>query len=195
MFFLAAVLGETVYYTHSEIVVKRGQGESQTSARTDFGWHQDSGYIPYQHTPYLSCWCALTEMTMKNGTLSVLPIERNPLADLDHKICWYDKPRPSTSVSFPCYEHKRDKDSPDMIGYFGSDPGIEVLCPAGSIVVFSSLTLHRSSSNRTHALRSAYNIQYSSVPLRNEDGQSLRHKADPFIWESTLTETAKQWQQ
>ncbi|UJR29462.1 hypothetical protein I4U23_010674 [Adineta vaga] len=179
-----AVLGETVYYTHSEIVVKRGQEGKINPERTTFAWHQDSGYVPYQHTPYLSCWCALTEMTSTNGTISVLPIEQNPLEDENHHINWSDKPRPSTEVKFPCYQHRKDESSPDLIGYFGSDPGIEVTCPIGSIVVFSSLTLHCSSSNRSNALRSAYNVQYASVPLMSEDNQSFRHKADPFIIQS-----------
>jgi ectoine hydroxylase-related dioxygenase (phytanoyl-CoA dioxygenase family) len=188
------VLGDTVYYTHSEIVVKRGQNDNNTGAITSFGWHQDSGYVPYQHTPYLSCWCALTEMTETNGTISVLPIERNPPDDENHKVNWCDKPRPSATTKFPCYQHRKDDKSPDLIGYFGSDPGVEVLCPVGSIVVFSSLTLHCSSSNRSNELRSAYNVQYAPVPLMSEDQQSFRHKADPFIVKSETADEVKKWQ-
>jgi len=188
------VLGDTVYYTHSEIVVKRGQNDNNTGAITSFGWHQDSGYVPYQHTPYLSCWCALTEMTETNGTISVLPIQRNPSNDENHKVNWCDKPRPSTTTEFPCYQHRKDDESPDLIGYFGSDPGVEVLCPVGSIVVFSSLTLHCSSSNRSNELRSAYNVQYAPVPLMSEDQQSFRHKADPFIVKSETADEIKKWQ-
>jgi len=189
------VLGDTAYYTHSEIVVKRGQGNQDITAKTAFSWHQDSGYVPYQHTPYLSCWCALNEMTETNGTISVLPIERNPSEDENHKVNWYDKPRPSANIKFPCYQHKEDDKSPDLIGYFGRDPGDEVLCPVGSIVVFSSLTLHCSSSNRSDTLRSAYNVQYAPVPLMNEDQQSFRHKADPFIVESKTADEVRKWQQ
>ena len=191
----AAVLGDTVYYTHSEIVVKRGQGERDTSRRTAFGWHQDSGYVPYQHTPYLSCWCALSDMTTQNGTLSVLPVDRNPPSDELHPVKWSAKPRPMTDVEFPRYEHRRQENDPDMIGYFGADPGVEVICPIGSIVVFSSLTLHCSSPNRSNDIRSAYNIQYAAVPLMSEDGQSFRHKADPFVVASKTAEDVKQWQQ
>ncbi|CAF1212851.1 unnamed protein product [Adineta ricciae] len=186
-----AILGEKVYYTHSEIVVKRGEGEKRDfGERTKFSWHQDSGYVPYKHTPYLSCWCALTEMTSTNGTISVLPVERNPPEDKHHHINWSGKPRPSAHIEFPCYQHRKDESSPDLIGYFGTDRGVEVTCPAGSIVVFSSLTLHCSSANRSNALRSAYNIQYAPVPLMSEDNQSFRHKADPFIVQSeTIDET------
>ncbi|CAF1509938.1 unnamed protein product [Rotaria sordida] len=189
-----AVLGENVYYTHSEIVVKRGQGKNDSSKRTAFAWHQDSGYVPYEHTPYLSCWCALTEMTSNNGTISVLPAERNPSADENHKIRWFGKARPSSETKFPSYAHRPDDSSPDLLGYFGNDPGVEVVCPAGSIVVFSSLTLHCSSPNRSDSLRSAYNVQYAPVPLMSEDQKSFRHKADPFIIQSKTDEELKKWQ-
>jgi ectoine hydroxylase-related dioxygenase (phytanoyl-CoA dioxygenase family) len=192
---ILGVLGGTVHYTHSEIVVKRGEQDKGSTGRTAFGWHQDSGYIPYQHTPYLSCWCALSEMTTTNGTLSVLPIERNPPTDENHQVNWYAKPRPLATTQFPCYQHRKDGDSPDLVGYFGSDPGVEVLCPAGSIVVFSTLTLHCSSPNRSDTLRSAVNIQYAAVPLMNEDQQSLRHKADPFIIQFETNEHVRKWQE
>ena len=188
------MLGDTVYYTHSEIVVKRGKENENSAERTTFGWHQDSGYVPYQHTPYLSCWCALTEMTSTNGTISVLPIERNPPNDEVHKVNWSDKPRPGANGEFPCYQHRNDEKSADMIGYFGNDRGVEVVCPIGSIVVFSSLTLHCSSSNRSNALRSAYNVQYAPVPLMSEDQQTFRHKADPFILNGQTENNVKKWQ-
>ena len=79
---------------------------------------------------------------------------------------------------------------PELIGYFGTDRGVEVTCPAGSIVVFSSLTLHCSSANRSNALRSAYNVQYAAVPLMSEDNQSFRHKADSFVIQSETIEEA-----
>ncbi|CAF0829230.1 unnamed protein product [Didymodactylos carnosus] len=188
------VRGDTSYYTHSEIVVKRGQKDS-TSTKTAFGWHQDSGYVPYQHTPYLSCWCALSEMTESNGTISVLPNERNPPEDQDHIVNWSAKPRPLAIKEFPCYQHRKDDKSPDLIGYFGKDPGVEVLCPIGSIVVFSTLTLHCSTPNRSNTLRSAYNVQYAPVPLMSEDGQTFRHKADLFVVDSKTDPQAKMWQQ
>ena len=190
-----AVLGDTVYYTHSEIVVKRGENDKSPTGKTAFGWHQDSGYVPYQHTPYLSCWCALSEMTTTNGTISVLPIERNPPPDENHRVRWYAKPRPSGATQFPSYQHRKDENSPDLVGYFGTDPGVEVLCPAGSIAVFSSLTLHCSSPNRSNALRSAFNVQYAAVPLMSEDQQSFRHKADPFIIRSGTNDAIRKWQE
>lgn len=187
-------MGETVYYTHSGIVVKHGQSDNDTSFRTAVAWHQDSDYIPYQHIPYLSCWCVLSDMTTKNGTSCVLPIERNPLEDECLFVKWWGKPRPMVDIEFPCYEHRRQGNDPDMIGYCGSDPGDEVICLIGSFVVFSSLISHRSSSNRTNEIRSAYNIQFSAVPLSSVDDQSLRNKADPFIIGSQTIDDVKRRQ-
>ena len=52
-----------------------------------------------------------------------------------------------------------------MIGYAGEDPGIAATVAAGSMVIFSSLTLHRSSSNTTDMIRRAYLAQYSPEPI------------------------------
>ena len=185
------MLGDDVYYNHSEIVSKRGVGNNNTASKTSFRWHQDSGYISTQHIPYISCWCAVTEMTATNGAMFMLPIERNPLDDENHKIIWSEKPRPGVTVEFPAYEHRKDANSSDLDGYFRSDPGVEILCPAGSILVFSSLTLHCSSANRSNSLRSAVNMQFS--PVKNEN--AFRYEAVPFVVNSQTTKEAKQWQQ
>ena len=49
----------------------------------------------------------------------------------------------------------------DQVCYFGSDPGIPMTAPAGSIVVFSSVVIHRSGPNLTDRMRRAYIAQYS----------------------------------
>ena len=189
------MLGDTVYYTHSHVVVKRGEGGKDIAARSAFAWHQDSGYVPYQHVPYISCWCALTEMTTTSGTISVLPAERYPPADENHKINWCAKPRPAATAEFPCYQHWKEEKSSDLVGYSGSDQGVEVLCPVGSIVVFSSLTLHRSAPNRSNAFRTAFLGQYAPAPLMSEDQQSFRHKADPFIIKAETIPELRKWQE
>ena len=40
----------------------------------------------------------------------------------------------------------------DKVGYHGNDPGEPAIVPAGSIVVFSSRTFHRSGPNLTGQL-------------------------------------------
>jgi len=179
-----SILGDTAYYTHSEIVVKLG---NQSSGTTQFGWHQDSGYIPYQHTPYLSLWCALDDMTTQNGTVTMLPFNRMPS---DGK--WQATARPGGSTQVPYIQHKPVQNTAEMVGYFGSDKGDLILCTAGSVAVFSSLTFHASSDNTTSAPRRAINIQFSPVPLTMEDGHTLRHKAVPFLVNGEITQEARQ---
>ena len=51
--------------------------------------------------------------------------------------------------------------SGDIAGYFGDDPGDLMEVAAGSVVVFSALTLHGSGANGTRAPRRALNIAYT----------------------------------
>ena len=43
-----------------------------------FSWHQDSAYVPFKHQRYLTCWCALDDMSEANGTARILPFSRGP---------------------------------------------------------------------------------------------------------------------
>ncbi|MGB1150723.1 MAG: phytanoyl-CoA dioxygenase family protein, partial [Candidatus Pseudothioglobus sp.] len=40
---------------------------------SSFNWHQDSGYINFDHKPYLTTWLALDDTHSLNGPLSVIP--------------------------------------------------------------------------------------------------------------------------
>ena len=67
-----ALLGETVFLFNEQWVVKGAEQGMK------FAWHQDSGYVNFRdpgnsHRPYLTCWCALDDMTRENGTISVMP--------------------------------------------------------------------------------------------------------------------------
>ena len=65
-----AVLGDEVYLFHEQYVIKAAEKGMK------FSWHQDSGFVGFEHKPYLSCWCALDDMTEENGTIYVLPYSR-----------------------------------------------------------------------------------------------------------------------
>mgnify|MGYP001370813780 FL=1 len=58
----------------------------------------------------------------------------------------------------------------DLIGYTGNDPGVPVNAPAGSIVCFSSTSLHRSGANTTETMRRVYLMQYSAEPILRGHG-------------------------
>ncbi len=68
-----------------------------------------------------------------------------------------------------------------MIGYFGSDPGVPVIAPAGSIAVFTSYNFHSSGTNTTDSMRRVYLAQYSCEPLTSADGAKLWGNAEPFL--------------
>ena len=150
-----AVLGDDVYLFNEQYVVK------SADVGMSFGWHQDSGYIGHRHRPYLSCWCALDGMTEENGTVYVLP---------------YD--RAGTREMVP---HERQEGTNDLVGYDGEDPGIPAIVPAGSIVLFSSCTFHRSAANTTPNMRRVYLAQYSAEPILNREGTRLWNLAEP-LW-------------
>jgi ectoine hydroxylase-related dioxygenase (phytanoyl-CoA dioxygenase family) len=150
-----ATLGPDAYLFHEQYVVKSAE------VGMKFAWHQDSGYVGHDHRPYLSCWCALDDMTEENGTVYILPFSR---AKVRQRV-----------------EHVQEKGSNDLVGYHGDDPGIPVIVPAGSIAVFSSVTFHRSGANTTKNARRVYLPQYSAEPLMHKDGSKPWALVDPFL--------------
>lgn len=156
----ASFLGPDAYLFVEQWVVKGAEQGMK------FAWHQDSGYVKFidpanVHKPYLTCWCALDDMSSANGTISVLPHDvvgtRNNVLD-----------------------HTSEKATNDLVGYHGNEPGVEINVSKGSVVVFSSTSLHRSSANTTNRRRRAYLAQYSSQPIYSSSGK-LWSMAVPFV--------------
>jgi ectoine hydroxylase-related dioxygenase (phytanoyl-CoA dioxygenase family) len=154
-------LGDTVYLFNEQYVVKAAERGMK------FGWHQDSGFIPYAHPPYLTCWIPLDDVTEANGTVYLLPYSRAGTREV--------------------VEHVRDDESNDLVGYFGDDPGDPVIVPAGSIACFSSTLFHRSGPNTTDHIRRVYLAQYSTEPILSDDGFQPRHLAEPVLVEGKPT--------
>lgn len=150
-----SLLGDEVFLFNDQYVVKGAEVGSK------FAWHQDSGYVGYPHPPYLTCWCALDDMSEANGTVYLLPYERAGTREV--------------------VPHQPDAGTNDLVGYTGPDPGIPVIVPAGSIACFSSTVFHRSGPNTTSALRRAYIVQYSPEPILLADRSRLRHQAVSFL--------------
>ncbi|MEM7464722.1 MAG: phytanoyl-CoA dioxygenase family protein, partial [Pseudomonadota bacterium] len=139
----SAFVGGSPHLFNEQFVVK---GAKTGSA---FGWHQDGGYVGFDHKPYLSVWISIDETTADNGPVFVLP--RNLKQDIG------------------LVPHHWDEDAKEMVCYDGPDPGIAAIVPAGSVVLFSSVTLHRSSRNTTDNARRAYLAQFSGEPLLRPD--------------------------
>jgi ectoine hydroxylase-related dioxygenase (phytanoyl-CoA dioxygenase family) len=186
---------------HTEFVVK---AQDQGDQGTRFGWHQDGGYntepsadgamVP--DMPHISLWCALDDMSVDNGALRVIPFERNPI---DHAIAYTAPPRPGIAHQ-PIYRHQRvtpekqniNNHVGDVSAYFGKDPGDAMEISAGSVVVFSALTLHGSGINTTDKPRRALNIAYSQSTISHEAHESSgkSHAHVDFIVGGKLTEKA-----
>jgi phytanoyl-CoA hydroxylase len=100
-------------------------------------WHQDNGYTYVEPQAYLTCWVALTDATLENGCVWVLPgVHRG--GTVAHR---------DTPIGFQCCENP--------------EGAVAVPVKAGSIVVFSSLTPHTTGRNITDDVRKAYILQYA----------------------------------
>lgn len=121
-----------------------------------FAWHQDGAYVGFDHKPYVTIWIALDDATVENGCVYLLPRDLRRDGHLD--------------------PHEWLEDSNELNGYSGDAPGMPVECPAGAVVAFSSLTLHRSGENTTDAPRRAFVAQYSpEVIIDPATGQPKRY--------------------
>ncbi len=156
-----ATIGEDAYLFWEQYVIKA----ADTGMK--FSWHQDSGYVGYpEHPAYLTCWIPLDDVSEKNGTVHLLPYSRSGIRTYVH--------------------HTQEPGSNDMVGYFGSDPGIAISAPAGSIVCFSSLVFHRSGANTTDKMRRVYLAQYSSEIITSSDGMTRKGAAEPVLQKGEL---------
>ena len=149
-------LGDTAYLFWEQYVVK-GAEEGMK-----FSWHQDSGYVGYpDHKPYVTCWCPLDDVSEDNGTVHVMPFSNIGIRS------WV--------------KHIKEEGTNDLVGYFGDDPGVPIIVPAGSIAVFTSVNFHSSGANRTPSMRRVYLAQYSAEPLLSSDGSMLWGSAEPLL--------------
>jgi ectoine hydroxylase-related dioxygenase (phytanoyl-CoA dioxygenase family) len=128
----------------------------------EFPWHQDNGYTFVEPQQYLTCWVALNDATIDNGCPWVVP-GMHRLGTLLHK---------ETPLGQQCLE----------------EPENAVAAPVakGGVVVFSSLTPHRTGPNLTKGARKSYILQYAAdgavayspetgnaITLRNPERQYL----------------------
>ncbi|MFI1772427.1 phytanoyl-CoA dioxygenase family protein [Thalassobellus citreus] len=148
------VLGEDVFLFLEQYVVKAAD-KGMT-----FSWHQDSGYLDFEHKPYLSIWCPLDDVTEENGTVYLLPYKDAGVKDrIDHVL---------------------QEGTNDKIGYFGDNPGVPAVLNAGDVALFSSTCFHRSGSNTTNKSRRVLLIQYSAEPIMKNEKEPL-YWAEPFV--------------
>ncbi|MDQ0394368.1 phytanoyl-CoA dioxygenase family protein [Labrys monachus] len=155
-----ALVGPDAYLFFDGFVVKGAEGGMKLA------WHQDSGYVnavdgDIDHKPYITVWCPLDDVTEENGTIYILPTSEAGIRT------WV--------------RHEFDPPSNDWVGYFGPAKGVPVIAKAGTLAVFSSLTMHSSGANLTPRLRRAYIAQYSPEPVLTADKTMLWGNAMPFL--------------
>ena len=101
-------------------------------------WHQDAFYFPFDRGPQVGVWLAVTEATLANGCLHVVP----------------------GSHLEPVHEHLLDRRPNANQGYVeildhdmsGERPG--TMAP-GDLLIFHSHLMHRSKDNNSSAIRAA----------------------------------------
>jgi hypothetical protein len=102
-------------------------------------WHQDSYYFPFAPArPIVGLWLAVTEATLENGCLHVLP----------------------GSHAEPVHEHIPDRRPGANYGYMeivdhDMDAQVPVLMQPGDLLVFDSHLMHRSTDNVSPGIRAA----------------------------------------
>jgi ectoine hydroxylase-related dioxygenase (phytanoyl-CoA dioxygenase family) len=115
-------------------------------ATSDVPWHQDNGYTPVEPDAYVTCTLALDPMTRDNGCLWIQPGSHRRGV----------QPHLPTDYFF-------------QVGYFGEETGEPCELAAGEVLVFSSLTMHRTGPNRALGPRRSWVIQFCHGHARNRD--------------------------
>jgi ectoine hydroxylase-related dioxygenase (phytanoyl-CoA dioxygenase family) len=114
-------------------------------------WHQDSWYFPFEPArPVVGLWLAVTEATLANGCLHVLP----------------------GSHAEPVHEHVPDRRPGANHGYVeivdhDMDASVPVLMAPGDLLVFDSHLMHRSTDNRSDGIRAA--MVFHVAPAGTDD--------------------------
>jgi len=117
-------------------------------ATSDVPWHQDNGYTPVVPEEYVTATLALDRQTVDNGCLWIQPGSHRAST----------RPHKKTDFFF-------------RVGYEGPEIGEPVELDRGEVLVFSSLTLHRTGPNRTEEPRRSWIIQYCHGHARHRDTQ------------------------
>ncbi len=107
-------------------------------------WHQDGFYFPFDREPQIGVWLAVTEATLTNGCLHVVP----------------------GSHLEPVHKHLPDRRSNANQGYVeildhDMSGEIPVIMAAGDLLLFHSHLMHRSKDNNSNQIRAAMVYHYA----------------------------------
>ena len=134
---LEQIMGPDIDCFQSQFIFKNAAAWGQP-------WHQDSYYMPLDKLPQVGVWLAVSEATLENGCLSVLPgSHREPIHET------VPDQRPDANYG---YVEIVDCD-------FSS--AVPVLMQPGDVLIFHSFLMHRSEDNRSNGRRAAAVFHYA----------------------------------
>lgn len=133
---VSEILGESIDCFQSQFIWKNPGAWGQP-------WHQDTHYFNFDKGPHIGVWLALTEATLENGCLSVIP----------------------GSHRQPIQHHGPDKRPGSLLGYLEVDMGpnvdsVPMLMQPGDVLFFHGHLLHRSEDNKSRGMRAALVYHY-----------------------------------
>jgi ectoine hydroxylase-related dioxygenase (phytanoyl-CoA dioxygenase family) len=151
------LVGPNVCLTHNQFLTKLSD---DAGTHSDIPLHQDNGYGRLEPPDDITVWFALTDTTIANGCLEVMP-GSHELGLAAHGVA---------SVN------------PALREATGDGPLVAVELAAGEAIAFTGMTLHRSGPNLTDTARTAFYARYCAPPARmmSEGGRSVLD--DPHSW-------------
>jgi ectoine hydroxylase-related dioxygenase (phytanoyl-CoA dioxygenase family) len=151
------LLGPNVCLTHNQFLTKL---PDDAGTRSDIPLHQDNGYGRLEPPEDITVWFALTDTTVSNGCLEVMP----------------------GSHERGLAPHEAAAINPALREASGEGSLIAVELAAGEAIAFTGLTLHRSGPNLTEVPRTAFYARYCAphVRMMSEGGRSVL--TDPHSW-------------
>ncbi len=140
---VSAILGAELDCFLSQFIFKHPTAMGQP-------WHQDSYYFPFDRTPQVGIWLAVTEARLDNGPLYVLP----------------------GSHREPVHPHVADARPQANYGYLeivdhDMSAARPVLMQPGDLLVFHSHLMHKSTDNESDRLRAAMVYHYAQAGTRD----------------------------
>jgi ectoine hydroxylase-related dioxygenase (phytanoyl-CoA dioxygenase family) len=133
-------------------------------------WHQDSFYFPMDPDHQLGVWLAVTEATLENGPLWILP----------------------GSHREPVHEHVPDQRPDAQYGYVeivdhDMAAAVPVLMEPGDLLLFDSHLMHRSTDNRSEKIRAAMVYHYSPAGTVDHTRRQVRERLERLGVEAAET--------
>ncbi|PCJ60036.1 MAG: hypothetical protein COA79_09530 [Planctomycetota bacterium] len=115
-----------------------------------FAWHQDNGYAFTDPEFYITCWTAISEATIENGCIWIIPGS--------HKGGLQSHKRLTTE------EWALEADE---------SKAIPVEVKPGQVVIFHSLLFHKSGANTSDQIRESFVPQYHVAGVKGKEGELI----------------------